>query len=93
MWEEGSKGRREPPSRESVIWTLVSLVMRERELRRRGRAEEDDMVGEGTEMGGSVAMEPIFWMCVYVRIRSSLYAVVAAAVSLSSWSIGKVLDE
>lgn len=81
--EEASNGRRDPPSNDRETWTFVSFVMRERDLRRRGRAE-DDMLADGTEMGGSVAIEPIFCMWAYVRILSSLYAVVAAAVSLNS---------
>jgi len=58
---EASNGRRDPPSRDKETWTFVSFVMRERDLRRRGRAE-DDMLVEGTEVGGSVAIEPIFFM-------------------------------
>lgn len=44
--EEDSNGRRGPPSRESVTCTLVSFVMRERELVRRGRAERVLAVGD-----------------------------------------------
>lgn len=37
-WSLSSKGRRTPPSRERETWILVSLVMREIETVRRGKA-------------------------------------------------------
>lgn len=39
-WAHSSYGRRTPPSRERETWILVSLVMREMETARRGRAED-----------------------------------------------------
>jgi hypothetical protein len=46
-----------PPSSERDIWIFVSLVMRERAWRRRGSELLSE--ADGTDVGGSGAIEPI----------------------------------
>jgi hypothetical protein len=64
---ESGKGSRVPPSSERDIWIFVSLVMRERAWRRRGR--ELLLEAGDAEVRGSGTIEPIL-LILFDHLRS-----------------------